>query len=189
MSEDTTAAAIPRERFRAILETYGSAPERWPEAERGPAMRHLVQSRVARDLWESAAALDEDLDLLTPPPPSPGLVRRLMTEPLPSPARRRRAARIGARGLPWRLAPWPVALATIAFVAFVAGLSVSSPLRGTGATGEAAPAAQALAPAAPTADIEVLAVVDGAPADPLSADPGPSEIVEAPRPLTEVPLL
>jgi len=49
-------------RFEALLESYGAAIERWPEAEREPARRLLAVSPAARAAHRRARALDAALD-------------------------------------------------------------------------------------------------------------------------------
>jgi hypothetical protein len=49
-------------RFEALLESYGAALERWPEAEREPARRLLAVSDAARAAHQRALALDAALD-------------------------------------------------------------------------------------------------------------------------------
>jgi endonuclease/exonuclease/phosphatase (EEP) superfamily protein YafD len=49
-------------RFDDLLETYGAAIERWPEADQAPARRLLEQSAAARAARERALALDAALD-------------------------------------------------------------------------------------------------------------------------------
>ena len=49
------------DRLRTILEAYGAAPERWPEAEREGALALIAQSPEARAAVAAAQALDATL--------------------------------------------------------------------------------------------------------------------------------
>ena len=75
------------ERFAALIEAYGSRPNRWPEAERDAALALLASSSWARRLRDEAAALDALLDRATVPEVlgpemsamlSPGLADRIV---------------------------------------------------------------------------------------------------------------
>ena len=120
------------ERLQAILETYGTAPQRWPAAERAAALALLAGSAQARALRDREARLDQALRQLTSPPPSEALVGRLARQPLPRPAATPAVRRPPVRLDRSRLLRWAAqgaAFAAVALVAFVAGLAVPSPLR------------------------------------------------------------
>jgi hypothetical protein len=87
------ARSLSLERLGELLDTYGAAPERWPDMEREAAQRLIVRSEVARARWAEAADLDRFLDTLPAEPPSPALAARVLAT-----APRRRP-----RGL-WQLA-------------------------------------------------------------------------------------
>lgn len=59
------------DRFKALLETYGADPARWPAGERDDALRLLSASEEARTARDEAAALD-------------ALISRARLEPAPS---------------------------------------------------------------------------------------------------------
>jgi len=78
------------ERFLALLESYGAAPERWPSDERPAALALLQTSTAARRHRDAAEHLDALLDRSAVPPPSPDLLDRIVTAattkvPLPAP--------------------------------------------------------------------------------------------------------
>ncbi len=75
--ENVITAPMPFARFRTLTETYGAAPEHWPEAERAAARVLLERSQEARDALADAALLDRILSTAEPPPPSDDLVREL----------------------------------------------------------------------------------------------------------------
>jgi len=77
------------ERLEVLLDAYGAAAERWPEAERDAARRMIEASGEARRMWESAAALDRLLDSLPADPPSPGLAADVLAAASPPRAPRR----------------------------------------------------------------------------------------------------
>ena len=70
--------AMTRERLQALLEAYGAALDRWPSAERGAAEALLARSESARAAKAETGRLDELLDRLQPPAPSPALAARLV---------------------------------------------------------------------------------------------------------------
>ncbi len=75
--ENVVTAPMPFARFRTLTETYGAAPEHWPEAERAAARVLLERSPEARDALADAALLDGILATAEPPPPSDDLMREL----------------------------------------------------------------------------------------------------------------
>src|SRR5262245_55112102 len=70
--------AVTMERFEQLLDAYGAAPERWPDAEREAAQRLIEQSVAARALWQQTADLDRLLDVEPGESPSPGLAARVL---------------------------------------------------------------------------------------------------------------
>ncbi len=70
-------APMARARFQTLIETYGAAPERWPEAAREAAHALLDRSPEAREALADAADLDRVLASAEPPAPSDDLVREL----------------------------------------------------------------------------------------------------------------
>ena len=74
---NVVTAPMPFARFRTLTETYGAAPEHWPEAERAAVQALLDRSPEARDALAEAALLDRVLATAEPPPPSDDLVREL----------------------------------------------------------------------------------------------------------------
>lgn len=79
-------------RFRDLIDTHGAAPDRWPPAERGWAQELMRQNADAAAALDQAQALEAHLDVLTPPPPSPALMGRIIE------------AAPGGNG--WRLPDW-----------------------------------------------------------------------------------
>ncbi|HXJ33585.1 MAG TPA: hypothetical protein VMS22_06035 [Candidatus Eisenbacteria bacterium] len=66
------------ERLRELLDAYGAAPARWPEAERVAGSDLIAASAAARALSDGAAALDRVLDAATTSLPSQGLAARVL---------------------------------------------------------------------------------------------------------------
>jgi hypothetical protein len=69
---------LTMERLQCLLDAYGAAPERWPDAEREAAARLIARSDAARARWEEAADVDRLLDTLPVDPPSPALTARVL---------------------------------------------------------------------------------------------------------------
>jgi hypothetical protein len=78
------ADRIDIERFRALVESYGVAPARWPEAERQAASALLDVSAEARALVDAEAGLDAALDQVPALAPSAALMGRILRA-LPGP--------------------------------------------------------------------------------------------------------
>lgn len=76
-NENVITAPMPFTRFQTLTETYGAAPEHWPETEHAAARVLLERSPEARDALADAALLDRILATAEPPPPSDDLVREL----------------------------------------------------------------------------------------------------------------
>src|SRR5262249_45242410 len=51
------------DRLQTILDAYGAAPARWPEAEREAALTLIAQSAQARAAVTAASALDASIDV------------------------------------------------------------------------------------------------------------------------------
>lgn len=66
------------QRLQQLLDAYGAAPERWPEAEHDAALLLLAHSPAARAQREEAAYLDALLDLASGAHPSAELVPRIL---------------------------------------------------------------------------------------------------------------
>jgi hypothetical protein len=81
-------------RFRALLDAYGAAPERWPAADRAAALALLAESPEAREQQAHAARLDALLDMVAAPEPSAELRARVLAQ---SPAVRPQLRRAPAR--------------------------------------------------------------------------------------------
>jgi hypothetical protein len=77
--------AIDLARFSELLDTCGSDPARFPEAERAAALALLERSPEARRLLRAAAALSDALDQLAVPEPSAALRRAVAEIPLRHP--------------------------------------------------------------------------------------------------------
>jgi len=94
MSETRPPRTVTPERLAELLDAYGAAPDRWPEAERDAARRLIATSAVDRDRWAAAVELDRLLDALPAEEVSPRLARRVLET-----APRRSAARLLRRTL------------------------------------------------------------------------------------------
>ena len=108
------------ERFGELLDAYGAAPARWPEAQRAAALRLLESEPRARELQRAALELDAALDAFAVPDPSAQLKARVLEIPI----RHAAAAPARARWLGWRL----LALALIpCALGFLSGTMTSDP--------------------------------------------------------------
>jgi len=84
---------VSLERLGELLDAYGAAPERWPEAERAAAEDLVRRSPDARARMEQATALDRLLDAVPVVEPSPALVAQVLgAAPRSHPARAWRRA-------------------------------------------------------------------------------------------------
>ncbi|MGE3143253.1 MAG: hypothetical protein AB7L65_08010 [Hyphomonadaceae bacterium] len=83
--------AMNMTRFKAILDAYGAAPRRWPEAERAAAEAFAAAHEECAALLAEARALDGVLDAMEPHAPSELLFARVMRK-APKPALIARAA-------------------------------------------------------------------------------------------------
>ena len=163
----TPHGALSLDRFRAIVDSYGASPDRWPEAERVGALALMGESEEAREMRDAAARLDGVLRQLTPPAPSRVLLESLRQRWLQGTAPRE-AAPAGRQRSGWRLPMvWPIgrlaAFATVALVAFAVGLSVPSPLRTGAGTRTSLEPIEGIAATDETdgAGLETLPIVDG----------------------------
>jgi hypothetical protein len=87
MTERTNAMTL--DRFEQLLDAYGAAPARWPDAERSSAEELLARSVVARERWQAAADLDRLLDALRAAAPSAELATSVLAGARRLPAPRR----------------------------------------------------------------------------------------------------
>ena len=174
------------ERFRAIVEAYGAAAERWPEAERAAAIALLAGSPEARGPRDQAAWLDGALQQASPSPPSDDLVeglRRLNladAQVAPELAGQRGVARHARRFNLTPLLSRPVAWAAVAVIAFAVGLILPSPFGEEGRLPSEPQAGTTTAATATTDELDgaraaALPLVDGWPDDPSRAE---SSVVE-----------
>jgi hypothetical protein len=76
---------LARERFRALLESYGSRLANWPEGERTAAEALIAESPDAADLLAEHRKLDIWLDTASHAEPSAALMRRIAEIPLRHP--------------------------------------------------------------------------------------------------------
>ena len=66
-------------RLRALLDAYGGAAKRWPEADRAWAQRLVAASAEAARLQREARALDARLDEAALAPAAPGLMAAVLS--------------------------------------------------------------------------------------------------------------
>lgn len=64
--------------FAHLLESYGAEVKRWPQEYQIAARQLLDSSETARQLQQAALALDNLLDTVQIPPPSPWLRQRIL---------------------------------------------------------------------------------------------------------------
>lgn len=128
--------AMQLDRFRALLEAYGAAPGRWPEDERAAATALLADSEDARTLHRAAASLDDALDLVEAPAPSPELARRVeeLIFERPAPAAQQSIAThsLTRRLRAWRVAWRPAVLAASGALGLAVGIAAAQPPQITG---------------------------------------------------------
>ena len=105
-------AGMTLERLGALLDAYGADPDRWPVAEREPALTLLAASDAARSLRAAAARLDAVLDQVVLPAPSSDLVARILADTPGASTTRRRSI------LRWRTMAVAVPLAAAAAFLF-----------------------------------------------------------------------
>lgn len=84
------------QRLRDILDAYGGDPERWPDAERQPALDLVARSAEARRCCDEALRLDAALDLLPAAEPTPGLEERILAAARREPQEAERRADVGS---------------------------------------------------------------------------------------------
>ncbi len=128
--------AMPLDRFASLLDAYGAAPGRWPEEDRVAATALLADSEDARTLCRKAAALDEALDLVEAPAPSPELARRVeeLVYDRPATAARRPITKpsLAHRLRSWRAAWRPAVLAASGALGLAVGIAAAQPPQTTG---------------------------------------------------------
>ena len=89
-----TRSTMKIERFKAILDSYGTRSDAWPEAERDAATALIETSSDAKNLLEAAGALDRMLDMAPAPQPADdAYLKRLAEIPAVSGHQFRRTAR------------------------------------------------------------------------------------------------
>lgn len=94
-----TRSTMKIERFKAILDSYGTRSDAWPEAERDAATALIETSANAKNLLEAAGALDQMLDMVPEPQPADDAYLKRLTEiPAVSGHQTRRAAKGGRAG-------------------------------------------------------------------------------------------
>jgi len=121
------ANGMTMERLHDLLDAYGAAPSRWPEAERDAAEAMIASSDEARAAFAEAARLDAMLDEAAPPPAADRLGWRLRGL-----GPRAEPARIEARRSSWFGATPMAALARVAAIALalVGGVGIGIALPG-----------------------------------------------------------
>ena len=89
-----TRSTMKIERFKVILDSYGTRSDAWPEAERDAATALIKTSVDAKSLLETAGALDRMLDMVPAPQPADdAYLKRLSEIPAVSGHQTRRASR------------------------------------------------------------------------------------------------
>lgn len=145
---------LPLARFEALLEAYGSLPDRWPLSARAPAQALLQRSPAARVLMQQAARLDLALDALRPPPDFDDLRGHLVRQ-VPAAA----SAVPATGGYRRPLAAAALTYGGIALLGLVIGVAIAWPLRPDPA-GLSRPLSAVAGPAA-APDLAALPLVDG----------------------------
>lgn len=128
-----TTEKMTLERLRAVIESYGTSPPRWPAAERQAAAALLAESAAARALVTDAAPLDELLDAVPAVTPTAAMRAAVLTM-APRTAPR---AGDGWRAFIGELGGWRLAGAVLA-ASFVLGI-VSGGWLSAGATTDTSP--------------------------------------------------
>ena len=78
MDEPQSRAGFTIEALADLLDRHGGDPERWPEAQRAPALALVQTNPEAGRLLDEARALDAALDALPTPAMPPHLPRRVL---------------------------------------------------------------------------------------------------------------
>jgi len=128
-----TTGKMTLERLRAVIESYGTSPPRWPAAEREAAAALLAESAAARVLVTEAASLDELLDAAPAIAPTPAMRAAILAA---APRAKPRPGD-GWRALIGELGGWRLAGAVLA-ASLVLGI-VSGGWLSTGLTTESSP--------------------------------------------------
>jgi len=76
------------ERFAAMLDAYGAAPERWPAHERGAAESLLASNAEAQALHQKADAMDRTIDRFAVAPAGMALADAIARHALATPQER-----------------------------------------------------------------------------------------------------
>ncbi|MEG3638050.1 hypothetical protein [Magnetococcus sp. PR-3] len=77
-------ATMTEQRLQELVDAYGADAQRWPEAERQPALTLLAHKPHLQGVCTEAQSLDEWLDIAPPPLPDSALIGRLLLD-VPAP--------------------------------------------------------------------------------------------------------
>lgn len=131
----TEPTAMPLDRIRALLDTYGAMPERWPEEERAAAQDLLAESNDAQALLRETTLFDGALDLVEAPAPSEELARRIeelvYLRPATATQRPRQKPSLAHRLRSWRAAWRPAVLAASGALGLAIGVAAAQPSKTT----------------------------------------------------------
>jgi len=129
-----TTEKMTLERLRAVIESYGTSPPRWPAAEREAAAALLAESAAARALMTDAAPLDELLDAVPAVAPTAAMRAAILAM---APSRAKPRPEGGWRVIIGELGDWRLGGAVLA-ASLVLGI-VSGGWLSTGTTTETTP--------------------------------------------------
>ena len=113
--------ALSADRFYDLVAAYGADPDRWPDSQRGAAVRCLVETQAARTAWRDAADVDTELDGVPGPDVSADLMAHVLA--IADTTEQQNTAMIPSA------LRYVLPYAAAAAIALVVGIAVPSPFR------------------------------------------------------------
>ncbi len=127
---------ISLDRTKQLIDAYGANTDRWPTPERDLALNFIAASSDAQNLIEEAKKLDDELNALTQPKPSPRLkaaVLNTFTPPTTANENSGSLDRLKSKGA-WTNSSWHKSAAAAAIFGLVCGVGISQVFTPTGST-------------------------------------------------------
>ena len=127
---------ISLDRTKQLIDAYGGNTDRWPIPERDLALNFIATSSDAQSLIEEAKKLDDELNALTQPKPSPNLraaVHNTFTPPITANENSGTLGRLKSWGA-WTNSSWHKSAAAAAIFGLVCGVGISQVFTPTGST-------------------------------------------------------
>ena len=139
---------ISLDRTKQLIDAYGANTDRWPTPERDLALNFIAESSDAQNLIEEAKKLDDELNALTQPKPSPRLkaaVLNTFTPPTTANENSGTLDRLKSWGA-WTNSSWHKSAAAAAIFGLVCGVGISQVFTPAGTTVNAQQTTQASGP-------------------------------------------